>query len=101
MSFPSFEVSLGVSVPPSVAPDFLGKLPYVSEALTSWAFTSDGRDRLRFTLVPERAGEAPRIEEHIRQIAQKMCLNFREFQPKALVQRASRPAVSQEDPHTA
>jgi seryl-tRNA synthetase len=84
-----------------VAPDFLGKLPYVSEALTSWAFTSDSRDRLRFTLAPERAGDAARVEEHIRQIAQKMCHNFREFQPRVLAQRAARPDVSREDPHPA
>ena len=96
-----FQADLGVSIPATLAKDFLAKLHYVSEEISSFAFVAGRADRVEFALREPHQADPRMIEARFAEIARKMTSSFRDFQPKVLVQRAKPTFGFSEDPHPA
>jgi hypothetical protein len=78
---------LGVTLPPELAAEFLGKLCYVSEHLAEFELTKE-LNAVRFQLsAGDHDNEASVIAERFSQIARKMCDVYRPAEARVLASR--------------
>ena len=94
-----FSIALGIQMPSLLASDFLAKVAYVSEHIRAWQFADEGRETLLFDVADGREGAAEQIRVSVVEIAQRMCLTYRSFEPRVLVDHLTRSVSSQADPH--
>jgi hypothetical protein len=93
----SYLAKLNVVIPPELADEFLSKLHYVSESLTSFELTAE-RDTVRFLLRPDADREASVVADRIIETAQKMCRAHRPGEAKVIASRQG-AAGFDKDPH--
>lgn len=89
---------LPFTIPLELVDDFLGKLHYVSEAMSEFELAPETRNRVRFTLAPGAEAEAPAIAAHIAEVARKMCDAYRPGEKKVLIARTG-AGTHAADPH--
>jgi hypothetical protein len=90
---------LGVTVPPELVREFLGKLHYVSEALETFAMVSGTRSAVDFRLRSGHEGERAAVSARIAEVAQQLCRGYRQAERKVLTRRDDRGTTYAEDPY--
>ncbi len=89
---------LQAAVPEELADEFLKRLPYVSEGISSPQLLPGGA-RVSFELRPGFESQAELVAGRISEVAVKLCSNHRPGTSKTLAKRDVLPSSFREDPH--
>jgi hypothetical protein len=91
-------VRLNSSIPLELVDEFLKRLPYVSESLSTYDLNPQTRDTVTFELVSENSDQPEVVSTRIVEIADKLCKGHRAAELKVLVSREGHNSSSS-DPH--
>lgn len=92
-------VRLERNIPAELVEEFLKKLSYVSESLTSAELDPAALDNVIFELRPGHDRHRELVSSRIREVADKLCKGRREPKIKVLVNRKDRDISFSSDPH--
>src|SRR5208283_2334184 len=95
----SHSVRLERNIPAELAEEFLKKLSYVSESLSTYALDPAALDTVVFELRPGHDPESELVSSRIREVADKLCKGRREPKIKVLVTGRDRDFSFNSDPH--
>jgi hypothetical protein len=96
----SHSVQLNAPVPAELADEFLKKLAYVSEALTSYRLNPHTRAAVAFEL-RHGSADSELIASRIVEVADKLCKGRRPYTPRILHSNRAREFQFRSDPHSA
>ncbi len=94
-------VHLNAPVPAELVGEFLKKLAYVSEELTSYDLNPRTRDAVAFELQPGAEDRSKLVASRIIEVADKLCKGRRPYTPRILHSKRERDFRFQSDPHSA
>jgi hypothetical protein len=94
-----FVANLNVTVPPELAGEFLSKLYYAAEGLTSCEMRPGERNRVRFGLRADAPLAPAAVAGRIAEVARRLCECHRPNAARVLHARADRPVPFGADPH--
>ena len=92
-------VRLDKDIPADLVEEFLKKLSYISESLTSYDLDPAARNSVSFELRPGHDGQSELVSTRIREVADKLCKGRRQPKVKVLVSRKDRDISFSSDPH--
>ena len=92
-------VRLNEEIPPELVEEFLKKLSYVSESLSSYELNPVTRVIVNFALRVGQDDQSELVRNRIREVADKLCKGRRQPKLKVLVNRKERETSFNSDPH--
>ena len=92
-------VRLEREIPAELVGEFLKRLSYVSESLSSYDLDSGARDNVHFELRPGHDKDSELVSSRIREVADKLCKGRRPPKIKVLVNHRDRDIAFSSDPH--
>ncbi len=92
-------VRLERDIPADLVEEFLKKLSYISESLSTYDLDPAARDNVSFELRPGHDAQSELVSSRIREVADKLCKGRRQPKIKLLVSRKDRDISFSADPH--